>query len=147
VTEPRCPRCGRDVRAGFTYCPYCQVRLGDVPTRRGVEPTPERQGRGDLTAIGCGIIALGILAVIGFVAAMVGTNSSGVAEFGVVVVGGGLLLVFAGSMVAGTGLAGRLVPAASGCGSLALGVGLGTLLFLASVGFLFVTCLAAVTGR
>jgi hypothetical protein len=107
--------------------------------------TTHPQAHRDLMLAGLGILALGILGVVTVSFVIVGSRASSAAEVGVLFVGGAFLLVFAGSMIAGIGVVRRTVPAVGGCGSLALGVGLGGALFLASIGFLFVTCVAMVS--
>jgi hypothetical protein len=150
VSDLRCPNCGQDVTAGFRYCPYCQAYLRAAPAGRPIGPfrgpTAHGQAKRDLMLIGFGLLALGILGVIAALLVITFGGTSG-QEVGVVFVGGAFLLVFAGSMIAGVGLVRRNVPAASGCGSLAIGVGLGGLLFVGSLVFLFATCLAVVSAH
>jgi len=109
--------------------------------------TASYQAHRDLTFAGFGILALGILGVIAALLAMTASRSPSGTEVGVLFVGGAFLLVFAGSIVAGAGLVRRLAPAAGGCGSVALGAVLGGLLFVASLGFLFMTRIAVASSR
>jgi FtsH-binding integral membrane protein len=109
----------------------------------------DRQGRRDTMMIGFGIVALGILGFLGMALALVrGNFSAQTSGLPVVVIcGGAILLMLARSLVAAIGIRerhGALAGLAGGCGSVALSIGLGALLFVASMIFLVVSCTATV---
>lgn len=109
-------------------------------------PSPERQARHDMKLSGFGIMVLGGLGFLGAVLVMAFGGPSN-EEMLTVIAGGGILLVLGGSMVAAFAIRAKHGPAsafAGGCGSVALSVGLGVLLFAAAFVFLFVSCFAIV---
>jgi hypothetical protein len=145
-----CPRCSQPVNAGFRVCPYCSARLGGEPLSAPTMRTAERQGKRDTTLSGFGIVILGIVGFLGAVLALLHRRGGEPGEIAFAVGVGAILVVLAGSMIAGFGIRGRKGAAAGlagGCGSVALGLGLGALLFLAALIFMFVGCLAAVAVR
>jgi len=106
----------------------------------------ERQGRRDMTIIGIGLIVFGVVAFLGALVVGPGLGHSETAEtLWAIAFYGAVVVVFAGSMVAGFGIRSRRgtnAGLAGGCGSVALSIGLGLLLFAAAFGFMFVTCFA-----
>jgi hypothetical protein len=104
----------------------------------------EWQGQRDLTAVGFGFVALGILSFLGVVLALTLSNFRESALSVAVPVGGGaVLVVLAGSMISGFGIRAKH-GAIAGCGSVAVSIGLGVLVFLAAMVFLTVSCFATV---
>jgi hypothetical protein len=80
----QCPRCGKAVERGWHYCPFCNAKLA-VPAastgigagyadRRRLEDWTERpldiEVRRDSSAVGAGLIAVGVLGFIGLIAAV-----------------------------------------------------------------------------
>jgi hypothetical protein len=141
----RCPSCDRSVSSEFRYCPYCQTALGhgatDVPL---VTPTPaQREGRRDLMAIGLGLVALGGFGLVGAFLSLSGAHRG--AHQPVSFVFGALLLVMAGFVTAGAARGGWLGAGsglAKGCLSVAAVLGIGALLVLAMIGYVFLSCIA-----
>jgi hypothetical protein len=77
----QCPRCGKGVQGGWQYCPFCNAELvvlsASIGTRayaerRGAEDWTERpldvEVRRDSSAVGAGLIAVGVLGFIGLFA-------------------------------------------------------------------------------
>jgi hypothetical protein len=117
-----------------------------MPEPRTDHETPRRQGQRDLLMIGVGIIVLGALGFIGVILAIDRWNfpDGGIA---VTVAGGAILMVLAGCMITAFAIRARRgaeAGPAGGCGSVALTVALGGLLFVAAFVFLFATCFAIV---
>ena len=84
----QCPRCGKAVQGGWQYCPFCNAQLA-VPSastgiraryadRRRLEDWTERpldiEVRRDSSAVGAGLIAVGVLGFIGLFAVVLGGN-------------------------------------------------------------------------
>jgi hypothetical protein len=111
----------------------------------------ERQAGRDMTIIGIGLIVFGVMAFLGALVVGPGPGHSETAEFvWSIAFYGGVVVVFAGSMVAGFGIRSRRgahAGLARGCGSAALSIGLGLLLFAAAFGFMFVSCFAALMSN
>jgi endogenous inhibitor of DNA gyrase (YacG/DUF329 family) len=84
----QCPRCGKAVQSGWQYCPFCNaellvpsVSMGICPgyaERRRSEDWPERpldvEVHRDSSAVGAGLIAVGVLGFIGLFAIVLGGN-------------------------------------------------------------------------
>jgi hypothetical protein len=100
--------------------------------------------------IGGGLFVLGVLGFIGAVLSLFSEQGGKNADAVMTVGGGALLLVLAGSVLAGYGLRGGRGAAAGlmgGCGSVALALAIAPLLILAALGFAFISCLAALGGH
>lgn len=143
--ETRCRSCGRTVSADFRYCPYCQAALGGQATDAPlVTPAPgERQGHRDLMWIGIGLIALGLFGLVGAVLSGFG-NPRG-PNTPVPIVGGALLAVVAGCVMAGAarkGWAGAGAGLLTGCASIAMLMGVGAVLVLAMIAYAFLACIS-----
>ena len=100
----------------------------------------ERQGRRDLTAAGFGILVLGLVGAVGGFAVGGKSGDAGTAAVALVGGGGAVLIIFAGSMMAGSGLRARYGAVAGLTGGC-----LGGLLFLAALVFLCATCTTILT--
>jgi hypothetical protein len=118
-----------------------------IESRYSYQGTAEQQGRRDTKMIGFGLIIFGSIAFLGALLSGRFVNSDTSEYIWMMVFYGAVVLVFAGSIVAGFGIRSRRGAAtgmSGGCGSLAVSIGLGLLLFLAVFGFLFVTCFVVV---
>jgi hypothetical protein len=146
TSDTRCPSCKRSVSSDFVYCPYCQAEL-----RQGAANVPEvtlapgeRQGRRDLGVVGWGLVILGLFGFVGAVMSLFG-GRGGLGDLFPGIVGGALLLVLAGFVIAGVARGGGSGVASgllTGCASVAALLGVGALLVLAMIGYAFMSCIA-----
>jgi hypothetical protein len=98
-----------------------------------------------MAMIGFGLVALGVVGFVGAMMSLFGEHGDKHADTIMTVGGGALVLVVAGSVVAGFGLSGArgaAVGLMGGCGSVALALSLGALLCLAALGFALLSCLS-----
>jgi len=146
TSDTRCPSCNRSVSADFRYCPYCQAAL-----RHGAPDVPEvtlapveRRGHRDLGRVGWGLVILGLFGILGSVLSLSG-GRGGPGELFPAILGGALLLVLAGFVIAGVargGVSGVASGLAMGCGSVAAVIGIGALLVLATIGYVLLSCIS-----
>ncbi len=141
-----CPRCSQPVNAGFQFCPYCAAALMAVPPGLPEVLPTEREGRRDLGRVGVGLIVLGLLGFVGVILTL--GNGTRFDPAGILVIGGGtILMVIAGTAMAAGNRGGVSTGILGGCASALMAVVLGGILILAMVLYAVSDCLRTCNGQ
>jgi hypothetical protein len=146
MTEPRCPQCSEPVQAGFRVCPYCAAPLAAGPPSLPVVVPAERDGRRDLGRVGVGLIVLGLLGFVGVILTI--GNGTRFDPEGILVIGGGtILMVVAGTAMAAGKRGGVATGILGGCASALMAMVLGGVLVLAMILYAVSDCLKTCNGQ